>query len=159
MCNRKSCVLLLAVLASPLLPAYAQDRALTAQEMEQRVQQRAGERRKTQAAEKAYIEKLDAAVRGTPADPRATETQRQKLRESITKAGPALQRSMSRLDCRDRKCAVGFRLSQGASGQTRTRELSAIEDWAAWSQSCAYTSVHDPAASGGSVQVFIDCAQ
>jgi hypothetical protein len=127
--------------------------------MEQRVQQRAVERRKTQAAEKAYIEKLDAAIRGTPADPRATETQRQKLRESMSKAGPALQRSMNRLDCRDKKCAVGFRLSQGASGEARARELSAIEDWAAWSQSCAYTSVHDLAAGSGTVQVFIDCAQ
>jgi hypothetical protein len=149
----------MAALAAPLSATHAQHRTPTAQEMEQLVQQRTAERRKAQAAEKAYVEKLNSAVQGTPTDARGANEQRQKLQASISRANPTLQRSVSRVDCRDRKCAVDFRLSQGAAGEARARELSAIEDWAAWGQTCAYTMAHDPAASGGAVRVFVDCAE
>jgi hypothetical protein len=64
---------------------------------------------------------------------------------------------LSRMDCRGRQCALDFKLSQGTSGAARARELFAIDEWAANSQPCAYTMVHDPT-GGGPIQVFIDCA-
>ena len=155
--NRKACLVVIAVLLAPFSTIQAQNRTPSAQEMEQLVQQRTAELRKTQAAEKAHIEKLSAAVRGTPTDQRGASEQQQKLRQSISNADPAVQRSLNRVDCRDRKCALDFKLSQGASGEARARELFAIDEWAAWSQPCAYTMVHDPAGSSG-VQIFIDCA-
>jgi hypothetical protein len=157
MCNRNARLVLIAVLLAPFPTIQAQDRKPSAQEMEQLVQQRTAELRKTQAAEKAYIEKLNASVRSAPTDQGGASEQQQKLRQSMSKADPAVQRSMNRIDCRDRKCALDFKLSQGTSDEARARELFAIDEWAAWSQPCAYTMVQDPAGTG-SVQVFIDCA-
>ena len=157
MYNRSACLVLIAVLLAPFSSIQAQDRKPSAQEMEQLVQQRTAELRKTQAAEKAYIEKLNGAVRSAPTDQRGASEQQQKLKQSMSKADPAVQRSLNRVDCRDRKCALDFKLSQGTSGEARARELFAIDEWVAWSQPCAYTMVHDPAGTSG-VQVFIDCA-
>jgi hypothetical protein len=156
--NHKACLVLIAMLLAPIPAIQAQDRKPSAQEIEQLVQQRTAELRKSQAAEKAYIEKLNADVRGMPTNQKGATEQQQKLRESVSKANPALQRSLNRVNCRDRTCALDFKLSQGASGEARARDLFAIDEWAAWSQSCAYTMVHDLAGSGGTVQVFIDCA-
>ncbi len=158
MCNRKACSLLAAVLLAPLFATHAQNRTPTAQEMDRLVQQRTAEVRKTQAAEKAYLDKLDSAVRGTTAGQSGASEQQQKLRASISQAGGTLQRSLDRIDCGDRMCALGFRLSQEASGAARARELSAIDEWVATGQPCAYTMAHDPAGGDGTVRVFIDCA-
>jgi hypothetical protein len=155
MSNRNACLLMTAVLLATL-SAAAQNRDPSDQEMEQLVQQRTANLRKTQTAEKAYLEKLNSAIRGGPADQRGSNDQKQKLRETISKAGPGLQRSLSGLDCRDRRCKLDFKLSQGVSGEARARELFAIDEWAAWSQPCAYTMAHEPV-SGALVQVFIDC--
>lgn len=158
MCNRKACSLLAAVLLAPLFAIHAQNRSPTTQEMDRLVQQRTAEVRKTQAAEKAYLEKLKSAVRGTPAGQSGARGQQQKLRASISQAGGTLQRSLDRVDCRDKMCALDFRLSQGASGAARVQELSAIDEWVATSQPCAYTLAHEPASGDGAVRVFIDCA-
>jgi hypothetical protein len=154
--NRRACLVLIAVLLAPFPAIQAQNLKPSTQEMDQLVQQRTADLRKTQAAEKAYIEKLSAAARGTPTDQKVASDQQQKLRDSISKADATLQRSLNRVECRDSKCALDFKVSQGVSGEARARELFAIDEWAAWSQSCAYTMVHDPAGDG-TVQVFIDC--
>ncbi|MGH8243471.1 MAG: hypothetical protein ACRETY_09000 [Steroidobacteraceae bacterium] len=156
MCNRKACSFLAAALLAPLFATHGQNRTPTAQEMDRLVQQRTAEVRKTQAAEKAYIEKLNSAVRGTPAG-QSGASEQQKLKASISQAGGTLQQSLDRVDCRDKLCALDFRLSQGASGAARVRELFAIDEWVATSQPCAYTMAHDPAGGGGAVRVFIDC--
>lgn len=155
--NRKACLVWVAALLAPIATIQAENQKVSVQQMEQQVQRRTAELRRTQAAEKAHIDKLKAAVRGAPAGDKGASEQQQKLKAALSKGDAALQRSLSRLECRDKKCAVDFKLSQGASGEARARELFAIDEWAASSQPCAYTTVHDPV-GGGEVQVFIDCA-
>jgi hypothetical protein len=156
--NSKRCLVLGTVLLAPLASIHAQDRKPSEQELAQIVHQRTTELRRTQAAEKSHLEKLRSGIRGASSNQGAAADQHQKeIKDSVTKSGPALLRSLNRVDCRGGQCAVEFKLSQNTSGRARAQELFAIDDWAASSQPCAYTMVDEPIGSGP-IQVFINCA-